>query len=72
MTSDREAAAAELVARGLVPTTADALATPFLAIGTHDEIAEHLVACRARWGISYWSVREVDEFAPVIERVRAM
>ena len=48
----------------------DALSTPFLAIGTQDEIAEHLLRCRQRWGISYFSVREVDSFAPVIERLR--
>jgi len=71
VTSDRRAAAAELVARGVVPTTADALATPFLAIGTHDEIAEHLLACRARWGISYFSVRDLEGFAPVVARLRA-
>lgn len=48
----------------------DAAATPFLAYGTHDEIAEHLRQCRQRWGISYFSVRSIDEFQPVIERLR--
>jgi hypothetical protein len=42
----------------------DALSTPFLAIGTHDEIADHLLACRNRWGISYFSVRDIDGFRP--------
>ena len=50
----------------------DALTTPFLAIGTADEIADHLLACRRRWGISYFTVRSIDEFAPVIERLRAL
>jgi len=48
----------------------DALVTPFLAIGSHDEIAEHLKACRKRWGISYFSVRDLAGFAPVIERLK--
>jgi probable F420-dependent oxidoreductase len=70
VTDDREGAASRFVERGIVPTLADALATPFLAIGTHDEIVAHLRACRERWGISYFTVRDVDAFAPVIERVR--
>ena len=52
-------------------TVEDALETPFLAIGTADEIAEHFVRCRARWGISYLTVREIDAFQPVIDRLRA-
>ena len=71
VTDDRAAAAAQIVRRIAGLTVADALTSPFLAIGTHDEIAEHLLACRERWGISYFSVRSIHEFAPVIERVRA-
>ena len=52
-------------------TVDDALETPFLAIGTADEIAEHFVRCRARWGISYLTVRDIDAFQPVVERLRA-
>jgi probable F420-dependent oxidoreductase len=70
VTDDRETAAAWFVDRGYVPTVADALATPFLAIGTHAQIAEHLYACRERWGISYFSVRDLDAFAPVVELTR--
>jgi probable F420-dependent oxidoreductase len=70
VTEDRIGAARELCEQvtGLRPE--DALATPFLALGTHDEIARHLLACRERWGISYFSVRELESFAPVIERLR--
>ena len=70
ITDDRRAAAQESAshARGL--SVEDALATPFLALGTHDEIAEHLLACRDRWGISYFSVRDISNFAPVIQRLR--
>lgn len=70
VTDDRTAAAEQLVDRIEGLTVADALTSPFLAIGTHDEIAEHLLACRDRWGISYFSVRSIDAFAPVIERIR--
>ena len=68
---DRRAAAADICAR--VPTLAvdDALTTPFLALGTHDEIAAHLLECRRRWRISYFTVRSIADFAPVIARLRA-
>jgi hypothetical protein len=71
VTDDRHAAAREVVGQVEGLTVEDALATPFLALGTHDEIADHLRACRARWGISYFTVRDVAAFAPVIERLRA-
>jgi probable F420-dependent oxidoreductase len=47
----------------------DALTPPFLGIGTHVEIVEHLQICRDRWGISYFSVRDLAAFAPVIQRL---
>lgn len=40
------------------------------ALGTHEEIAAHLLACRERWGISYFVFRDVDAVAPVIRRLR--
>ena len=69
VTDDREAAAAAIVAD--VPTLdlGDALETPFLLLGTHDEIAAQIVAARDRWGVSYFTVRDLDAFAPVIERL---
>lgn len=70
VTDDRRAAAQQYVDE-LGITMDDALATPFLALGTHDEIAAHLVGCRERWGIDYFTVRDVDAFAPVIARLRA-
>ena len=72
VTDDRAAAAGRIAERLEGLTAAVALSSPFLAIGTHDEIAEHLLACRARWGISYFSVRDIDTFAPVIDRIRRM
>ncbi len=50
-------------------TVEDILSTPFLCIGTHREIADHLVTCRERWGISYFSVRDIDGFSPVLEHL---
>ena len=72
VTDDRPGAAEELA--GKVPglTAGDALGTPFLAIGSEDEIAAHLVHCRERFGISYFVVREIDSFAPVVERLRRL
>ncbi len=69
ITEDRARAAAELADRiGL--DVSDALSTPFLCLGTHDEIARHLLACRQRWGFTYFTVRDADAFAPVLAALR--
>lgn len=70
ITDDRRQAAEAIVARTPTLGVEDALVTPFLALGTYDEIAEHLRSSRERWGISYFSVRDYAAFAPVIERVK--
>lgn len=44
--------------------------TPYVLIGTVDEIVDKLVMCRERWGLSYFSVRSLASFAPVIEAAR--
>ena len=68
VTNDREGAAAAAANRvGL--DTADALSTPFLCLGSHAEIAQHLLTCRERWGFSYFSVRDAEAFGPVISRL---
>jgi probable F420-dependent oxidoreductase len=72
VTPERHTAAATVADRIDGLSSADALTTPFLAIGTHDEMAEHLLECRRRWGIAYFSVRDVDGFAPVIDRIRQL
>jgi probable F420-dependent oxidoreductase len=72
ITDDRPATAATIADRVEDLTVDDALATPFLALGTHEEIAEHLRSAEQRWGISYFVVREADDFAPVIERLRGV
>jgi probable F420-dependent oxidoreductase len=70
ITDDRRAAAERLTEAIDGLTVDDALTTPFLALGTHDEIAEHLLACRERWGITNYTVRSIEDVAPVIERLR--
>ena len=85
VTDDRLAAAHHLVAEHrqhfealgvtddrAVLTVEEALDTPFLLIGTVDEIAAQLGRSRERWGYSYITVHEPYRraFAPVIERLR--
>ncbi len=68
-TEDRTTAVHDLSAR-LATRPDDVLSTPFLCLGAHEEMAQHLLACRARWGFSYFTVREIDAFAPVMALVR--
>jgi alkanesulfonate monooxygenase SsuD/methylene tetrahydromethanopterin reductase-like flavin-dependent oxidoreductase (luciferase family) len=70
ITDDRRGAAQAIADTIQGLTIEDALATPFLALGTEDEIASQLLTSRERWGISYYTVRELDAFAPVIDRLR--
>jgi probable F420-dependent oxidoreductase len=85
ITDDRRGAAEELVAEhrrhfealgvadeSAVLTADAALETPFLLIGTPDEIAAQLRRSRERWGYSYITVHEpyMRRFAPVIERLK--
>jgi probable F420-dependent oxidoreductase len=70
VTDNRRAAAEELSQTIDGLSVEDALNTPFVALGTHAQIAEHLNMCRERWGISYFTVRELSGLAPVIERLR--
>jgi probable F420-dependent oxidoreductase len=77
VSDDRHAAAEKLVAEYAprYPDYAvdDVLETPFLLIGTIEEMAEQLIDNRARYGFSYITVHEpyMETFAPVIECVRA-
>jgi probable F420-dependent oxidoreductase len=69
VTRDRRPRAAEVAARTAM-TVEDILVTPYLCLGTHDEIAEHLLRCRERWGVTYYSVRSLEAFAPVMQLLR--
>lgn len=43
---------------------------PYVLIGTVEQIADKLRRCRDRWGITYFVVRDLDRFAPVIAALR--
>jgi len=70
ITDDADSAIGELCERvpGLTPE--DAAATPYALFGTVDEIADKLERCRQRWGISYFVVRDHEQFEPVISKLR--
>jgi probable F420-dependent oxidoreductase len=70
ITDDRDSALRRIcdLVDGL--TMDDADATPYLLVGTVDEIVLHVMTCRERWGITYFVVRELDDFAPVLAALR--
>ena len=70
ITDEREAALERIcdMVDGL--TMDDADSTPYLLVGTADEIVLHMLTCRERWGISYFAVRELDDFEPVLKALR--
>jgi probable F420-dependent oxidoreductase len=71
ITNDRAGVASEH-AEELGTDRDDLLALPFELIGTLDQIVEDLLTRRERFGISYITVfdKYMEEFAPVIERLR--
>lgn len=71
ITDDRAAALADICADVEGLSVEHAAAVPYLLVGTVDEIVAQLHAARDRWGVSYFSVRALDDFAPVLWAVRA-
>ena len=74
-TSDRRAAAGKLAERfGHLISPEEILRTPFVFIGTIEQMAQQVLDNRDRYGFTYYTVHGpyLDTFAPVIERVRAM
>src|SRR5215213_8336147 len=71
VTDDRRQAAAELAERWPVLTVDEILETPYLLIGTIDEMVEALRERRDRWGFSYVVVHEwsLDVLAPVVAQL---
>lgn len=69
ITDDRETALAEIAERAEGLTLEQARHTPFLAMGTHVEIAEQMRSANERFGISYFVTRDIEAMAPVIERL---
>ena len=70
ITDDRTASFEPLLARVEGLRAEDLAATPYVLVGTGDEIVEQVIGHRDRWGISYFVVRALDEMAPVIEACR--
>jgi probable F420-dependent oxidoreductase len=71
VTDDRRCAAEELAARWTQLSIDEILQSPYVLIGTVDELVEDLTRRRERWDISYYVVFEpyVDAFAPVVARL---
>ncbi|MEP6658379.1 MAG: TIGR03621 family F420-dependent LLM class oxidoreductase [Acidimicrobiales bacterium] len=76
VTGDRRAAA-EAVAARVELAVDDILDSPFVLLGTHEQMAEQLLQHRERFGVSYWvmfgerpgSDQTMSTIAPVIERL---
>ena len=71
LTGDRRKTADELASRWTQLSADEILHSPFVLIGTVDQMAEEIRAHRQRWGISYYVIHEpyLDAFAPVIARL---
>lgn len=44
---------------------------PYVLVGSVDEIVAKLHRCRDRWGITYFVVRSLDEFSPILAQANA-
>jgi hypothetical protein len=68
VTDDRRRAAEELTSRWIQLSADEILQTPYVLIGTVEQMIADLQARRDRWGISYYIVPEpyMDAFAPVV------
>ncbi len=72
-TDDGQAAAASLAQRsGNVMSAEEILRTPFVFIGTVEQMADQALRNRDRYGFTYYTVHGpfMTAFAPVIERLR--
>jgi len=71
VTDYRHIAAEEMANRWSQLSPAEILQTPYVLIGTVDQIVEDLQMRRERWGISYYVIfeRDMDAFAPVVARL---
>jgi probable F420-dependent oxidoreductase len=71
VTDDRDAKYAEIAARVKGLTLEHAAQTPYILVGTVDEIVDQILGHRERWGITYFGVRTLDDFGPVIAALQA-
>lgn len=74
MVGDRQALAAELVQRWSALSVEDVLMSPFVLLGSVDEMVDQLQRQRARWGLSYYVVQEpwAAALAPVVSRLTGL
>jgi probable F420-dependent oxidoreductase len=69
ITDDGDAAIAALCERIPSLDPAEVRELPYVLVGTVGEIVDKLRRCRERWGITYFVVRSLDDFTPVIAAV---
>jgi probable F420-dependent oxidoreductase len=71
VTDDRRQAAEELAHRWPQLSPEEILQSPYVLLGTVDQLVEVLQARRERWDISYYVIFEsyMDAFAPVVARL---
>jgi probable F420-dependent oxidoreductase len=71
VTDDRRRTAEELTSRWTQLSADEILQSPYVLIGTVDQMVEDLQARRERWDFSYYGTSEpyLDAFAPVVERL---
>lgn len=71
VTDHRRQGAEELTLRWRQLSADEILQSPYVLIGTVDQLVEDLQARRERWGISYYVIFEpyMDAFAPVVARL---
>jgi probable F420-dependent oxidoreductase len=71
VTDDRRLVAEDLASRWKQVTADEILLTPFVLVGTVDQLIENLVGYRERWDISSYVIFEsdIEAFAPVVARL---
>jgi alkanesulfonate monooxygenase SsuD/methylene tetrahydromethanopterin reductase-like flavin-dependent oxidoreductase (luciferase family) len=71
VTDDRRQGAGELAQRWPQLRPEEILHSPYVLVGTVDQLVEDLQTRRERWGISYYVIFEpyMDDFAPVVARL---
>jgi hypothetical protein len=70
VTDDRNAVLEKICGQVEGLSIEDAMVTPYLLVGTPDEIVLHMATSNERWGINYFVVRELDDFEPVLSVLR--
>jgi probable F420-dependent oxidoreductase len=71
VTDDRRQAAGKLASRWTQLSPEEILESPYVLIGTVNQLVEDLQARRERWGLSYYVIFEPDAgvFAPIVARL---